>query len=389
MYRFAYPWIIVLFVLGCDGGTDVEVLQLSVEPEAGLVNDVGKTSRFLVIAKGVGGADVGTDGAVWESDDPGVATVDDRGVATGVAAGTTELTVRFGGLSATATVEVYVPPEVDEYEPGVSYFGRNDYVEYVPGTLPVILSAPHGGDLTPSEVADRTSGVVVTDRNTRELTLAVRDAFIDLTGHAPHVVISHLDRVKLDPNREIEEAAQGDPFAEQAWEEFHGFIEMARLDVVTRGEGMYFDMHGHGHPEDRLELGYLLSADRLNGDDGSLNNLATVQQTSIREIGRDSPLPFSQVIRGPTSLGGFLEDLGVPSVPSPAIPGPGTDPYFSGGYSTVRHGSLADTELVSGIQIEHHYPGLRNSDANRRAYAALLAEAVRTFMLEHIGYFEP
>ena len=71
------------------------------------------------------------------------------------------------------------------------------------------------------------------------------------------------------------------------------------------------------------------------------------------------------------------------------LPGPGTDPYFSGGDSTWRHGSLADTELVSGIQIEHHYPGLRSTDANRRAYAALLAEAVRDFMLEHFGYFEP
>lgn len=383
-------WLALPFVLAaCDAGTDVEVLQLYVDPEAGLVTGIGETSRFLAVARGQGGRDIPTDGAVWSSGGPGVATVDERGLATGVSAGSTELTVRFGGLSATAAVEVYVPPEVARYEAGVSYFGRNDYVEYIPGTLPVILSAPHGGDLTPAEVANRTSGVIVTDRNTRELTLAVRDAFVDLTGHAPYVVISHLDRVKLDPNREVVEAAQGDPFAERAWEEYHGFIEMARLEISSIGGGMYFDMHGHGHPEDRLELGYLLSADRLNGDDGSLNNLATVQQTSIREIGRDSPLPFSQLLRGPTSLGGFLEASGVPSVPSPSIPGPGADPYFSGGYSTWRHGSLADTELVSGIQIEHHYPGLRNNDANRRAYAAILAEAVRDYMLEHFGYFEP
>lgn len=383
------PLVLALAFIACDGSTDVEVLQLFVEPEAGLVAGVGETSRFLAMARGAGGAEIPTDGAVWVSDNPDVATVDDRGVATGVAPGSTELTVRFGGWSATATVEVYVPPDVSEYEDGVSYFGRNDYVEYIPGTLPVILSAPHGGDLTPTEIANRATGVIVTDRNTRELTLAVRDAFIDLTGAAPHVVISHLDRVKLDPNREIAEAAQGDPFAERAWEEYHGFIERARVEAAEMGEGMYFDMHGHGHPEDRLELGYLLSADRLNGDDGSLNSLATVQQTSIREIGRDSGLPFSQVIRGPTSLGGLLEERGVPAVPSPSIPGPGTDPYFSGGYSTWRHGSLADTELVSGIQIEHHYRGLRNSDANRRAFATVLADAVRAFMLEHMGYFEP
>ena len=59
-------------------------------------------------------------------------------------------------------------------------------------------------------------------------TNAVREAMIDLTGHAPHVVISHLDRVKLDPNREIDEAAQDNPFAERAWNEYHGYIDRAR-----------------------------------------------------------------------------------------------------------------------------------------------------------------
>ena len=64
-------------------------------------------------------------------------------------------------------------------------------------------------------------------------------------------------------------------------------------------------------------------------------------------------------------------------------------PYFSGGYSTREHGSIGDGELVSGIQIEHHFGGIRDTDANRRAYAERLARVIRDFMLEHIGYFEP
>lgn len=373
----------------CGEATAPEVLALSVTPESGLVVGVGGTSRFLVQALGRDGIELSADGAEWESADPSIVMVDGRGTATGVSGGRTELTVRYAGLAATADVEVYLPPQVEEYLPGVSYFGRNDYIEYVPGELPVVLSAPHGGAIAPEEMANRGYGVIVSDANTIELTLAVRQALIDLTGSAPHVVISHLDRGKLDPNREIDEAAQGDPFAERAWEEYHGFIERARTAVEeVRGEGMYFDMHGHGHPEDRLELGYLLSADRLNGTDDSLNSLAVVQLTSIREIGRDSPIPFSQVLRGPTSLGGLLEELGVASLPSPSDPSPGSDPYFSGGYSTRRHGSLADTELVSGIQIEHHYSGIRDTEENRRTYATALAEAIRSFMLEHIGHFE-
>ena len=32
------------------------------------------------------------------------------------------------------------------YIPGKSYFGRNNYTEYIAGSLPIIISASHGGD---------------------------------------------------------------------------------------------------------------------------------------------------------------------------------------------------------------------------------------------------
>ena len=152
---------------------------------------------------------------------------------------------------------------------------------------------------------------------------------------------------------------------------------------------MYFDMHGHGHAKERLELGYLLTSERLNLSDASLNALGVVQLTSVREIGRTRPETFAEVIRGATSLGGLLEAQGVPSLPSPGDPTPGSDPYFTGGYSTRRHGSIQDTELVSGIQIEHHFSGIRDTDESRRAYATVLVEAIVAYMLEHFGYVAP
>ena len=90
-----------------------------------------------------------------------------------------------------------------------------------------------------------------------------------------------------------------------------------------------------------------------------------------------------------TMPGGMLEAERIPAIPSPENPMPGQDPYFTGGYSTHEHGSLSDTELVSGIQLEHHFVGVRDSDANRRAYAAVLARVIRDYMLEHMGCFEP
>ncbi|SVE16438.1 uncharacterized protein METZ01_LOCUS469292, partial [marine metagenome] len=98
---------------------------------------------------------------------------------------------------------------------------------------------------------------------------------------------------------------------------------------------------------------------------------------------------FSELLRGPKSLGGFLGDEGVRSIPSPGDPSPGSDLYYTGGYNTREHGSLSLAEIISGIQLEHQYPGLRDSDANRRVYAAQLASAIRLFMVEHFGFFEP
>jgi hypothetical protein len=351
---------------------------------------LGGTVRFAAITLDRTGAPSFSAQASWSTADADVATIDARGVATAIAAGLTMVTATAAGLSVTVPLEVYVPEPIAAYQPGISYFGRNGYVEYIPGRLPVILSAPHGGSLRPDEIPDRTWGERSADRNTSALTLAVRDALVALTGYAPHVVISHLDRVKLDPNREVEEAAQGNAFAELAWDEFQTSIEEARSAALGAfGGGMYFDLHGHGHERNRLELGYLLTSEQLNRSNASLNSLAVVQQTSIREIGRTRPDTFAEVIRGATSLGGFLEAEGVAVVPSPGDPFPGSDPYFTGGFNTRQHGSLADSELVSGIQIEHHFPGLRDTDANRRAYAERLAVAIRAFVIEHFGFFEP
>jgi hypothetical protein len=380
-------------VLACgDSGTDVGSVTVTIEPLAGLAVGVGGRYDFLAVATDESGSLVtlAVREITWSIASSAIATIDQNGLATGVSAGVTTVTASVGGASGTAQLEVYVPDLTSSFEVGTSYFGRNEYIEYIPGDLPLILSAPHGGALQPAEAADRTFGVTGADRNTAELTLAVREALIEQTGYAPHVIISHLHRSKLDPNREIVEAAQDDPFAENAWHEFQNSITSAR--AIAEGDfggGLYFDMHGHGHSVPRVELGYLLSSARLNGPDDELNNLTTVQLTSIRELGRVRPSTFAELLRGETSLGGFLADEGVESVPSPASPGPGTDAYFTGGYNTRQHGSRADSELVSGIQLEHQFPGLRDTDAHRREYADQLARAVRLYMLEHFGYFEP
>ena len=383
--------LLLLSALACgESSTDVIRLSITIEPQGGLIVGEGGTVDFLAAVTDESGQLVSGQNVIWSVENTAIATIDQNGLATGVATGTTTVVASVGDVTRSVRLEVYVREVISNYEVGKSYFGRNNYVEFIRGELPVVISAPHGGALKPGETADRTYGTTGSDRNTVELSLAVRDALIDATGYAPHVVLSHLHRSKLDPNREIVEAAQGDPFAENAWHEFQDWIKEARVFVADDYDrGLYFDMHGHGHSIPRVELGYLLSGSDLNQNDDALNNMTMVEKTSIRDLGRHAPETFSEFVRGPKSFGGFLGDEGVRSIPSPGDPSPGSDPYWTGGYNTREHGSRSMSEVISGIQLEHHYPGLRDTDANRQVYAVQLASAIRLFMLEHFGFFEP
>src|SRR5262245_11006490 len=113
----------------------------------------------------------------------------------------------------------------EEYRPGQTYFGRNQFIEYLAGDLPLIFSAPHGGRERPDEIPDRAEGTFAFDTNTQELVRAIATELHARTGHWPHVIICRLHRRKVDCNREIAEAAAGNPLAEQAWREFQGFID--------------------------------------------------------------------------------------------------------------------------------------------------------------------
>ncbi len=295
------------------------------------------------------------------------------------------ITALFFLLSSNVTAQTYTP--------GVSYFGRSNYIEYIAGELPVIFSAPHGGALSPAEIPDRTNCVscgwsfsTVTDSNTEDLARKIRTEFGNRLGLLPHVVICRLDRGKVDANREIVEAAQGDPEAEQAWNEFHNFIGAARTNLTAlHGRGFYVDVHGHGHTLQRLELGYLLSSTQLGLSDATLNGSSTYQnQSGVRTLSAFSPLTFAELLRGTNSFGALIASEGYPAVPSPAIPDPDADPYFDGGYNTERYSSV-DGGNIDGLQIESNMTGVRDTATNRTAYAQALARVTENYFFHHYG----
>ena len=285
------------------------------------------------------------------------------------------------------------------YVAGRSYFGRENYIEYVAGNAPVILTAPHGGALQPAEIPNRTANLcggeatTVTDANTVDLVRAMQASFFARFGKYPHVIINHLARSKMDANRTEQEAACGDREATIALYEWHALIDSAKAAVLrTTGKGWYMDMHGHGHAIQRLELGYLLTAAQLNQSDAALNAGGTLEDlSSVRTLSRTSALSFAELIRSGNSLGELYRVAGFPSVPSQAEPSPGAEPYFSGGDNTRRHTCGSEASglggvtggLICGVQIEANFTGVRDNAANRQRFADVTATVLEIYLSTH------
>ncbi len=269
-------------------------------------------------------------------------------------------------------------------------FGKDNYIEYQIGTLPIVISVSHGGKLAPMAIPDRTCNdpVYATDAYTIETALEIKNSLFKATGCYPHLIICHLKRTKLDCNRNITDGACGNVEAETAWAEFHQFIATARQAANEQYDynTFFIDLHGHGNPIQRIELGYLLYDYELEESDNVLNTGEYVRNSSIGSLAMNNlnGLSHAQLLRGPKAFGTLLANLDYPSVPSQQIPYPGRyTNYFSGGYITVNHTSYATGVKINGLQMELNYSGVRNSAANRSLFADSFSKAIIDYMSTH------
>lgn len=270
-------------------------------------------------------------------------------------------------------------------ESAAARFGTDRFVEYAPGDLPIVITSPHGGDLNPQSIPNRTVGSVERDFNSLLLARALVDALEKTSGHRPHLIASHLHRRKLDPNREIKEAAAGNPQAERAWREFHDFIRAATAAAVARhGFAFLIDVHGHAHPLPRLELGYGLNGAQLNQGDAAFDKSDFATLSTLRDLHAKLGGSGAELIRGPRSLGTLFTERGIRAVPSAQEPGPGPGPFFSGGY--IVHTHARDTAKVDGVQFEAWRNGIRDTEENRRRFAQIAAEVLGVFLRERYDY---
>ncbi len=271
---------------------------------------------------------------------------------------------------------------------GQVYYSTDSLIEYRCGNLPLILSAPHGGYLSPANFPDRIcpDAVTVRDGFTQELTRAIDSLYLLRHGCRPHVVINRLARTKLDPNRDLPLATCDSPQALAAWTAYHTFLDSARTAVTRQfGKGLLLDIHGHAHAIARIELGYQLTGEQLRESDSAINAPFRVQRSGIRSLVQINLAQYNHValLRGEYALGTTLQSAGYPSVPSQSDPFPlASEPYFSGAYITERHGSSSGG-AIDAVQLEHYMAGIRDNAINRSKYADTLRAVTNRFLATH------
>jgi hypothetical protein len=267
-------------------------------------------------------------------------------------------------------------------------YGTNNYTQYHVGTLPIIISAPHGGLVTPAGIPDRTCGSPTYDLDSKTIELArqMDTALFNLTGCHPHLIICNLRRTKVDCNRNITDGACGNVDAINAWTDFHDFIDTAQLISQNQygGKALYIDLHGHGKQPYRLELGYGLQGIAYNNSDSTLNTSGYISASSIENLVNTnvSGSSHAQLLRGPFALGTLFANAGFPSVPSQQSPTTGGFPYFPGGYNTFHYTCIFAGSNFDGLQIECD-SAVRFGYSNRKKFADSTAIVLSKYLLVH------
>ncbi|CAD5125003.1 DgyrCDS13243 [Dimorphilus gyrociliatus] len=278
--------------------------------------------------------------------------------------------------------------------------GQDSLTTYYVGNMNLIITVPHNGQKAPVNISDRTKGctdqnnncvwsnncspqsssckaITIGDGYTKNIAMKCYNRVHELTGLYPHMIISELRRVKMDPNREINEATFGDPIAIQVYNDFHGFIDQAKNSFSEHG--LLIDMHGQTHPEQWIELGYLISKHKL------VNNILDPSTSSIKSLNsRFNNISFESLLRGSNSFGKLLNDYSYNVVPSPNNPDPtASGNYYSGGFITKTYGS-SNCGNTDAIQIEAP-KSIRFNSSIRNKFARDLGDVIVTFMQTYYG----
>lgn len=228
------------------------------------------------------------------------------------------------------------------------------------GTMPAIITCPHGGDEQPPGVGSERTGAglppdckfkTITDRFTRTITRGLAQIMFDIFAEAPYVVFANFDRKYIDANRSAACAFE-DLDAQPFYDEYHNTIRefVDEIRVSNGGLGLLFDIHGtDGVPGDPAKV-YLGT---LNGD-----AVSSLLSRDPRAMARKRSLP------------GLLKEGYDVSSEIPET--------FPGDFTLETYGSLNSNGL-DAIQIEIESE-LRTVETTREVFIEDLAHAISSLV---------
>lgn len=239
------------------------------------------------------------------------------------------------------------------------------YITIKPGTLPIIISAPHGGTLSITDVPERQGGsevaqfTTVRDINTDQLALQLADAISRKLDGKPYVVVARFSRKYIDANRPAKGAYETST-AKPIYDTYHSALEKACREVKTKwGRGLLIDVHGQATRADAIYRGT---------QNGKTTTLLT-QRFGIAAL------------TGSKGFQGMLEAKSYTVLP----PSSSTDKEtkFNGGYIVQNYGSHTGYG-IDAIQLEFggHYSGRNKLSKTTEDLAEVVAEFVKRYVLE-------
>ncbi len=127
-----------------------------------------------------------------------------------------------------------------------------DYLEFQKGTIPLIISVPHGGKLESENIPKRSQGILGIDGRTIEIAkilikrIKMKFKEQNLENQTPSYVISKVRRSKIDLNRVKTEAfIQNSSFAKKIYKTYHKKIKKFVMDNLRFfGRSLLIDIHG-------------------------------------------------------------------------------------------------------------------------------------------------
>ena len=208
------------------------------------------------------------------------------------------------------------------------------------GTLPIILTAPHGGRTAIPGVAQRNiagkpgggAGYVLGgDSETDVLVQGMAAEIKALTGKDVYLVMARFQRRYIDANRPPE-IAYDSPASQPYYDQYHQAIRRF-VDEIRNNHraGLLIDVHGQVKFPDALVRG------TLNGH-------------SVSKLIARAGIP---AITGPRGLFGQLEQSGFRVFPDNTVPPSGRyeDAGFNGGFTTQHYGSHT-VDGIDAVQFE-------------------------------------